>query len=79
MNNTMEHARRMLNTFRLDNGFWTREVNICAYLFNSPHITMLDRYIIEFIWCGRPIDYSHLCAFACDAFIHVRRKKKCPN
>ena len=39
---SMEHARSMLSTFGLDNGFWVETVNIVVYLINISPTATLD-------------------------------------
>ena len=68
----MEHARRMLNTLVLDDGFWVEVINTFANLINLSPATTLNGKILE---CGKPIDYSHLHTFGSNLFSHVLKKR----
>ena len=77
MNRTIKkRARSMLSASRLDNGFWADVVNTIAYLINKSPTTALDGQILEEVWCGKQVDYSHLRTFNCDAFSLVPKEKK---
>ena len=69
----MEHARRILNTFELDNGF-LEVINTTTYIINRSPTTMLDGKTSEEFLCGKLVDYSHFHIFGCDAFSHVPKE-----
>ena len=64
----MEHARNMLSTSGFEIGFQVEVVITTAYMINKSPTTTLNGDIPKEVWCGKLIDYYHLCIFGCDAF-----------
>ena len=69
----MEHERIMLSISRFHNGLWSKVVDTTMYMISKSPVIVLDGKILEEVWCGNLVDYSHLCIFGFDAFSHVHK------
>ena len=48
---------------------------MCDLINHSPSIS-LDGVVLERVWSGKNISYSHLKVFGCKVFAHVPKKKR---
>ena len=49
---------------------------IACYLINRSTLIPLDFDILETVWTGKDVSYSHLKVFGCKAFVHVPKEKR---
>ena len=72
MNKTFnEHVRSMRLHVGLPKTFWTDAVSTVAHLINrGPSIPMEFR-LLEEVWSGKELKFSHLKVFCCVSYIHI--------
>ncbi|CAA7396466.1 unnamed protein product [Spirodela intermedia] len=79
----LEHARSILSQVGLSKDFWVEAIHTTFYLVNKSPSTVIELKILEEVWFGSLIDYSHLRIFYCSVYAHVTgdklelRVKKC--
>ena len=44
---------------------------MACYLINRSPRAALDGKVVEEVWTGSPVDYSHLRVFGCPAYVHI--------
>ena len=72
----MEKVRSMLSNFSLEKNFWVETVRTACYLINRSPTTALDGDILEDVWTGKNLNYSHLKFFGCEAFVHIPKENR---
>lgn len=72
----MKRARCILSTASLGQEFWVEAINIAAYLIDKSPTTTLTEKIPKKVWTGKPINYSHLVVFGCNAYAHVLKEQR---
>ena len=61
---------------KLPKSFWGEAVNSTVYLINKSPSFPLDFDILQIVWIGKYVPYSHLKVFGCKAFMHVPKEKR---
>ena len=56
--------------------FWAEVVDIAVYLINRGPSSSLDGGIPEEAWTGKPVNYSFLKIFGCEAFSHIDKENR---
>ena len=72
----VEKVRCMLRMANLPKSFWGETVVTACYLINKSPSVPLGFDILERVWTGKNISYSHLTAFGCKAFVHVLKEQR---
>ena len=65
----MERVKSMLSTVRFDERFWVEAVSIIYFLRNITPPVSLRLKIFEEVWFDKPLNYSFLYVFDCDAYV----------
>ena len=55
--------------------FWVDAVNIAVYLINRGSLVPLEFKLLEEVWTGKELKYSHLRTFGCNAYVRVDLEK----
>ena len=77
MNHTIvEKVRCMLRMDNLPKSFWCEAVQTACYLINRSPSVPLEFDILERVWTGKDVSYSHLKVFGCKAFAHVPKEQR---
>ena len=77
MNRTIiEKVRCMLKLAKLPKSFWGEAINTVVYLINISPLVPLDFDILQLVWIGKDVPYSHLKVFGCKAFMHVPKEQR---
>ena len=77
MNRTLnERVRIMRIHCGLPKTFWADAVSTIAYLINRGPSAPLGFKILEELWIGKELKYSHLRTFSCTAYVHVDPEKR---
>ena len=72
MNRTLnEYARSMRLHAGLPKTFWANVVNIAAYLINRGPSVPMEFKILEEVWSGKEVKFSHLKIFDCVSYVHI--------
>ena len=66
----------MLFNSGLEKNFWAEAVRTACYLINRSPTTALDGGILEEVWTGKNLNYSHLKIFRCEAFVHIPKENR---
>jgi hypothetical protein len=72
----MERARSMRLHAGLPLQFWAEVVDTAVYLINRGPSSSLDGGIPEEAWTGKPVNYSFLKIFGCEAFSHIDKENR---
>jgi len=51
--------------------FWAEAVTMACYLINRSPRASLGGKVVEEVWTGNAVDFSHLRIFGCLAYVHV--------
>ena len=66
MNRTLnERARSMRLTF------WVDAVSTAAYLINRGLSVPMEFRLLEEVWSGKEVKFSHLKVFGCVSYVHI--------
>ena len=77
MNRTIvEKIKCMLRMANLPKSFWGEVVVTACYLINRSPSVPLGFDILERVWTGKDVSYSHLKVFSCKAFVHVPKEQR---
>ena len=77
MNITLnERARSMRIHCGLPKTLWADAVSTSAYSINRGPSVPLGFKILEDVWTGKELKYSHLRTFGCTAYVHVDPEKR---
>ena len=77
MNKTLnERAKSMRIHCGLPKTLWADAVSTTPYLINSGPLVPLGFKILEEVWTGKELKYSHLRTFGCTAYVHVDPEKR---
>ena len=72
MNRTLnEHAKNMRLHVGLPKTFWADVVSIAAYLINRGSLVPMEFRLLEEVWSGKEVKFSHLKVFGCVSYIHI--------
>ena len=66
----------MLSNSWLNRSFWVEAVNTTCYLVNRSLSITIDFKTPGEVWSNKPIDYSMLKVFKCQAYYHANEHKK---
>ena len=72
----VEKIKCMLRMANLPKSLWGEAVVTACYLINRSPLVPLDFNILERIWIGKDVSYSHLKVFGCKAFVHVPKEQR---
>ena len=73
---TVEKIICILRMANLPKSFWGEAVVTACYLINRSPSVPLAFDILERVWIGKDVSYSHLKVFGCKAFIHVPKEQR---
>ena len=72
MNRTLnERARSMRLHAGLPKTFWADAVRSVAYLINREPSVPIEFRLLEGVWSGKEIKFSHLKVFGCVSYVHI--------
>ena len=72
MNRTLnEHARSMRLHAGLPKTFWADAVSTTTYLINRGPLVPMEFRLLEEVWSGKEVKFSHLKVFGCVSYIHI--------
>ena len=72
MNITLnERARSMRLHAGLPKTFWADAVSTVAYLINRGPSVPMEFRLLEEVWSGKEVKFSHLKFFGCISYVHV--------
>ena len=72
MNRTLnEHARSMRLHAELPKTFWADAVSTAAYLINRGPSVPMEFRLLEEVWSGKEVKFSHLKVFSCISYVHI--------
>ena len=66
----------MLSNSNLEKNFWAKAITTACYLINRSPTTVLNGDILEEVWTGKNLNYSHLKIFGCEAFVHIPKENR---
>ena len=73
----VEKVQCMLRMTNLSTSFWCEAVQTTCYLINRSSLVPLEFDILEKVWTGKDVSYSHLMkVFGCKAFAHVPKEQR---
>jgi len=77
MNRTlMERVRCLLSKAKLSGSFWGEALYTVAHVINLCSVVVLHVDVLERVWYGKDVSYSHLRVFGCKAFVHVPKDER---
>lgn len=56
--------------------FLGEDLYIVCYMINRSPLVPLENDIIEEVWIGKDVSYSHLKVFGCKTFVHVPKEQR---
>ena len=72
MNRTLnECARSMRLHVRLPKTFWADAVSTATYLINRGPSVPMEFRLLEEVWSGKEVKFSHLKFFGCVSYVHI--------
>ncbi|RVW84844.1 Retrovirus-related Pol polyprotein from transposon TNT 1-94 [Vitis vinifera] len=72
MNRTLnERARSMRLHVGLPKTFWVDAVSTAAYLINRGPSVPMEFRLLEEVWSGKEVKFSHLKVFGCISYVHI--------
>ena len=72
MNRTLnERARSMRLHAELPKTFWADVVDTAAYLINRGLSVPIEFKLLEKVWNGKEVKFSHLKIFCCVSYVHI--------
>uniref|UniRef100_A0A7N2LG47 Integrase catalytic domain-containing protein n=1 Tax=Quercus lobata TaxID=97700 RepID=A0A7N2LG47_QUELO len=72
MNRTLnERARSMRLHAGLPKTFWADAVSTAAYLINRGPSVPMEFRLLEEVWSGKEVKFSHLKVFGCVSYVHI--------
>ena len=72
MNRTLnERARSMRLHVGLPKTFWANTVSTTAYVINRGPSVPIEFKLLEEVWSGKEVKFSHLIVFGCVSYVHV--------
>ena len=72
MNKTLnEHARSMRLHVGLPKTFWADAISIVAYLMNQGPSVPMEFRLLEEVWGGKEVKFSHLKVFGCVSYVYI--------
>ena len=72
MNRTFnECAKSMRLHVGLSKTFWADAVSTAAYLINQGPSVPMEFRLLEEVWSGKEVKFSHLKVFGCVSYVHV--------
>ena len=72
MNRTLnERARSMRLHVGLPKTFWANAVSTTTYLINRGPSVPIEFRLLEEVWSGKEVKFSHLIVFCCVSYVHV--------
>ena len=72
MNRTLnECARSMRLHVGLPKTFWANAVSTTAYVINRGPSVPIEFKLLEEVWSGKEVKFSHLIVFGCVSYVHV--------
>ena len=72
----MEKIQCILKMAKLLKPFWGEAINTFIYLINKSPSIPLEYDILEKVWTGKDVSYSHLKVFGCKTFMHVPKEQR---
>ena len=66
----------MLSSLGLEKNFWVEAVRTACYLINQSSTIALDGGILEEVWIGKKVNYSHFIFFGREAFVHIPKENR---
>ena len=72
----VEKVRSMIRMTKLSKTFWSEAVRTACYLINRSPSAPLDFKLLEVVWIGKKVTYSHLKVFGCRTFAHVPKEQR---
>ena len=72
MNRTLnERARSMRLHVGLPKTFWANAVSTTAYVINRGPSVPIEFKLLEEVWSGKEVKFSHLKVFGCVSYVHI--------
>jgi transposase InsO family protein len=72
MNKTLnKHARSMRLHVGLPKTFWIDAVSTAVYLINKGSFVPLSHRLLEEVWSGKEVNFSHLKFFGCMSYVFI--------
>nr|POF25368.1 retrovirus-related pol polyprotein from transposon tnt 1-94 [Quercus suber] len=72
MNRTLnEHVRSMRLHAGLPKTFWADAISTAAYLINRGPSVPMEFKLLEEVWSGKEVKFSHLKVFGCISYVHI--------
>ena len=72
----VEKIKCMLRMANLPKSLWGEAVVTACYLINRSPLVPLDFDILERIWIGKDVSYSHMKVFVCKTFVHMPKEQR---
>ena len=66
-----ERARSMMLHVGLPKTFWADAISTAAYLINRGPSVPMEFRLLEKVWSGKEVKFSHLKVFCCVSYFHI--------
>ena len=66
-----ECARSMRFHAGLPKTFWAVAISTASYLINSGPSFSMEFRLLEEVWSGKEVNFSHLKVFGCVFYVHI--------
>lgn len=71
-----KNVKSLLKMANLLKPFLGEDLYIVCYMINRSPLVPLENDIIEEVWIGKDVSYSHLKVFGCKTFVHVPKEQR---
>ena len=72
MSRTLNERARSIRLYaRLPKTFWADVISTAAYLINRESLVPMEFKLLEEVWSGKEVKFSHLKVFGCVSYVHI--------